>query len=130
VAQRVSALEGELVAARQAQDAAEGIFMSLWAKAAVAEWRWAVAEEQCEHLVHEHPLLSLSGSELCMTIKGAPPPPPLHEEMHFAMGHHTEVAMRQSTLCSTVSLAAQSILGCLPADASQSGVVGEIVARF
>jgi hypothetical protein len=29
-----------------------------------------------------------------------------------------------------VSLAAQSILGCLPIDVFQAGIVGEMVARF
>jgi hypothetical protein len=44
--------------------------------------------------------------------------------------HHTEVAMGLSTFWAVVSLAAQSILGHLPIDASQAGVVGEMVARF
>jgi hypothetical protein len=44
--------------------------------------------------------------------------------------YHTEVAMRLSALWAAVSLAAQSILGCLPVDPSQVGVVEEMVSRF
>jgi hypothetical protein len=57
-------------------------------------------DKQCERLVHELTLLSLRGSE------------------------------QLSTLWAAVSLAALSILGRLPIDASQTGVVGELVARF
>jgi hypothetical protein len=56
--------------------------------------------------------------------------PPLHEGMGFAAAHHTEVAMRLSVLWAAVSLAAQSILGRLPVDVFQAGVMGEMVARF
>jgi hypothetical protein len=70
-AQRVFVLEGELMAACQAQDVAEGKFLSLSAQVAVAEWQRVAAEEQCEHLVHELTFSSLRGSELCMTITGA-----------------------------------------------------------
>jgi hypothetical protein len=65
-----------------------------------------------------------------MTITGAPPLAPQHEGMRFAAGQHIEVAMRLSSLWAVVSLAAQSIRGCLPVNASQAGVVGEIVIRF
>jgi hypothetical protein len=56
-------------------------------------------------LVHELTLLSLRGSELCMTITGAPPLAPLHEGMWFAVACHIEVSMRLSTLWAAVSLA-------------------------
>jgi hypothetical protein len=46
------------------------------------------------------------------------------------VAQHTEVATWLSALWVAVSLAAQSILGHLPIDASQVGVVGEMVARF
>jgi hypothetical protein len=54
----------------------------------------------------------------------------LNDGMHFVVARHTKVATRLSTLCATVSLAAQSILGHLPIDVPQAGVVGEIVVRF
>jgi hypothetical protein len=44
--------------------------------------------------------------------------------------HHTDVAMRLSGLWVEVSLATQSVLGCLPIDVSQSDVMREMVARF
>jgi hypothetical protein len=50
--------------------------------------------------------------------------------MRFVEVQHTEVATRQSVLWAAVSLATQSILRCLPIDASQVGVVGEMVERF
>jgi hypothetical protein len=65
-----------------------------------------------------------------MTITSTPPPGPLHEVMQFAAACHTEVAMRLSGFWAAASLATQSILGRLPTDASQAGVVGEMVARF
>jgi hypothetical protein len=65
-----------------------------------------------------------------MTIIGAVSLDPLHEGMCFAIAQHTEVAMRLSTLGVAMSLAIQSVLRCLPVDASQAGVVGEIVAKF
>jgi hypothetical protein len=58
-AQRVSALEGELVATHQTCDVVKEKFSSLVAKAAVAEQRRVAIEEQCERLVHELTLLSL-----------------------------------------------------------------------
>jgi hypothetical protein len=45
---------------RHALDAAELKFSSLSAQVAVAEWRWAMAKEQSERLVHELTVLSLS----------------------------------------------------------------------
>jgi hypothetical protein len=70
--QRVSTLEDALVATHQAWDAVEEKILSLAAKVtAVDQWR-EVEEEHCEHLVHELTLLSLSGSELSMTITSAP----------------------------------------------------------
>jgi hypothetical protein len=60
----------------------------------------------------------------------APPQPPLHEGMRFAAANHTEVVMQLSALWVVVPLATQSILGHLPVDVSQEGVVGEMVARF
>jgi hypothetical protein len=65
-----------------------------------------------------------------MTITGTPLQPPLPEGMRFAADQHTEVAMWLSALWAAVSLAAQSILGWLPVDASQESVAGEMVARF
>jgi hypothetical protein len=50
--------------------------------------------------------------------------------MHFAVFRHTEVATRLSALWAAVSLASQSILGRLPVDVSQPGVVGEMVTKF
>jgi hypothetical protein len=50
--------------------------------------------------------------------------------MHFAVAQHTEVDMRLSALCAVVCVATQSILGHMPIDAFQVGVVGEMVARF
>jgi hypothetical protein len=73
VAQRVSFLEGELVAVRQAQDTAEEKLPSLADKAVAADQQWVVVEEQCELLVHDLTLLNLRGFELCMTIIGNPP---------------------------------------------------------
>jgi hypothetical protein len=46
---------------------------SLAAKMAVADQRREATEEQCERQVHELTLLSLRGSELCITITDAPP---------------------------------------------------------
>jgi hypothetical protein len=54
----------------------------------------------------------------------------MHEGMRLAAAHHTEVAMRLSTLWAVVSLVAQYILGHLPINVSQASVVGEMVARF
>jgi hypothetical protein len=50
--------------------------------------------------------------------------------MRFAAAQHIEVATQLSALWVAVSLAAQSILGHLPVDVSQAGVVGEMVVRF
>jgi hypothetical protein len=67
---------------------------------------------------------------LCITITGAPLLAPLYEGMRVAATQHTEVATRLSVLWSVVSLAAQSMLGFLPIDASQAGVVGKMVIQF
>jgi hypothetical protein len=114
----------------QAWDAAEEKIPSLEEKMAMAEQRGVAVEEQCERLVHELTLLSLWVSELCMSITGILPQASLHLGMHFAVAQHIEVAARLSTLWVAVSLAALYILGCLPVDVSQAGVVGEMVARF
>jgi hypothetical protein len=50
--------------------------------------------------------------------------------MRFAVAQHIEVATWLSTLWVAVSLAAQPILGCLPIDVSQVGVVGEMITGF
>jgi hypothetical protein len=50
--------------------------------------------------------------------------------MCFAAAQHTKVATRLTVLWAAVSLATQSILGRLSIDASQVGVVGEMVVRF
>jgi hypothetical protein len=84
VAHRVSTLEGELVAAWRARDVAEEKILCLAEKTAAAEHRQIATEDQCERLVHKLTLLSLRGSELCMSITGVPPQAPLHEGMHFA----------------------------------------------
>jgi hypothetical protein len=55
---------------------------------------------------------------------------PLEEGMRFAASHHIEGVMWLSVLRTAVSLATQSILGRLPIDVSQVGVVGEMVGRF
>jgi hypothetical protein len=57
-----------------------------------------------------------SGGELCLTIVGTPLQAPLHEGMRFARA--------------TMSSASQYVLGCLPTDAFQVGVVGEMLAMF
>jgi hypothetical protein len=93
------------------------------------QW-WEATDEQYKRLVHELTLLSIRGSELCITITGAPPLTPLHEGMRFVVAQHTEVATLLSTLWAVVSLPAQSILGHLPVDVPQAGVVGEIVVQF
>jgi hypothetical protein len=67
---------------------------------------------------------------LCITIIGAPPLTPLRKGMRFATAQHTEVATRLSVLRAVVSLVAQSILGHLPIDVSQAGVVEEIDVLF
>jgi hypothetical protein len=118
------------VTVRRAQDVAEEKVLSLAAEVAIADQRWEAPEEQCKCLAHELTLLSIRGSELCITITDAPTLAPLHEGMCFAMARNTEVATRLSTLMVAVSLAAQYILGCLPIDVSQAGVVGEIAVRF
>jgi hypothetical protein len=71
-AQRVSALEAELVVARRTQDVAKEKILSLAAKMAMAKRGWVAAEEQCERLVHKLTLLSLRGSEPGMSITGIP----------------------------------------------------------
>jgi hypothetical protein len=50
--------------------------------------------------------------------------------MRIAVAQHTKVATLLSVLLTAVSLAAQSILGLLPVDVSQPGVVGEMVVQF
>jgi hypothetical protein len=75
-------------------------------------------------------LLSLRGSKLCITITGTLLLAPLHEGMRFKVAQHTEVPARLSALWVAVSLVAQSILECLTVDASQAGVVGEMVIMF
>jgi hypothetical protein len=125
--ERVSILGDQFVTTRQAKDAVEEKILSLVSEVALANQRQEVAEEQCECLVHELTLLSIRGSELCITITGAPPLTPLHKGMHFAAAQHTEVATWLSALWAVVSLAAQSILERLPVDAPQAGVVGDIV---
>jgi dGTP triphosphohydrolase len=77
---RVSVLEDKLVATRPAQDATKEKFPSVAAQAVMAHRRWEATEEQCECLVHELTLMSLRGSELCMTITSAPLLPPCTRE--------------------------------------------------
>jgi hypothetical protein len=77
-ARRVFALEGELGAACRAHDAAEEKLPILAAQVAAADRRWVGVEEQWECLDHELTLLILHGSELSMTITGAPPQIPPH----------------------------------------------------
>jgi hypothetical protein len=64
---------------------------------------------------------------MCITITGAPPLPPLHVGMRFTMAQHSKVATQLSVLWVAVSLATQSILGCILIDASQPGIIGEMV---
>jgi hypothetical protein len=106
VAQRASALEGELVVAHRAQETTKVKFQSLSPKPIAVERRRVEIEEQCERLVHELTLLSLRGSELCMTIIGAPSQASLYEGMWFVAARHIEVAMRLSSLSEAVSLTA------------------------
>jgi hypothetical protein len=103
-ARRVFALEGELGAACRAHGAAEEKLPILAAQVAAADRRWVGVEEQWECLDHELTLLILHGSELCMTITGAPPQTPLtHDVMRFAAAHHTEVYAAVRTLGGGVS---------------------------
>jgi hypothetical protein len=95
----------------QAWDAAEEKILSLEEKTTMAEQRGVAVEEQCERLVHELTLMSLKGSELCMTITSTLPQAPLPEGMCSAVAQHTEVAMRLSALWGAESLAAQFVLG-------------------
>jgi hypothetical protein len=97
---------------------------------AATDLRLEGTEEQCERLVHKLTLLSLKGYELCITITCAPPLAPLHEGMRFVVTENTVVATQLSTLWVVVSLPTQSILGRLPIDVSQAGVVGEMVIQF
>jgi hypothetical protein len=76
--------KGELTATHRARDVAEDKFLSLLA---TAEQRRVAEYEQCERLVHELTLLSLRGSELCMTISGVPTHAPLYEGMRFVVAH-------------------------------------------
>jgi hypothetical protein len=89
-------LEGELVAARRARDTTKEKLPSLATKAAAIDQQWVAVEEQCEHLVHELTLLNLRGSELCMTITGAPPQTPIYKGLRFVVAHDTMVVMRLS----------------------------------
>jgi hypothetical protein len=104
--------------------------LSLTARTTVVDQQWEMVEEQCERLVHDLTLLSVRGSELCNTITSSPPLSPLHEGMCFTTAQHTEVPMWLSAHWVAVSPAAHSILGCLPVDISQVGVVGDMVIRF
>jgi hypothetical protein len=67
---------------------------------------------------------------LCLTIVGAPPQDPLHEVMQFTTALYTMVAIWIATLWVTVSLAAQFVLGGLPAEVYQVDVVGEMLAKL
>jgi hypothetical protein len=126
----IFALEDELMVARRAWDVGEEKIPSLAAKMVAPDQHQEATEEQCEHLVHDLTFLSLSGSVLWMTITGAPLLAPLYEGMRFAATQHAKVATRLSALWVVVSLATQSILEPLPVHAPQTGVVGEMVARF
>jgi hypothetical protein len=79
-AQMVSILEYKLMATRQARDVAEEKLLSLMAHVAVTDHQWEAGEDQCGHLAHKIILLSLKGSELCMTITDAPPLNPYTRE--------------------------------------------------
>jgi hypothetical protein len=57
------------------------------------QWRKSI-KEWCERLVHMLTLLSIRGSELCITITGAPPLTPLHEGMRLTVAQHAEMATR------------------------------------
>jgi hypothetical protein len=72
LAWRVYFLEGELVAAYRAWDAAKEKLPSLDVNAVVGDRRWVAVEERCERLVHELTLPNLRGSVMCRTIIGAP----------------------------------------------------------
>jgi hypothetical protein len=50
--------------------------------------------------------------------------------MCLAAVHHAEMATQLSALWAAVSLATQSVLGHLPVDTPQAGIVGEIVVQF
>jgi hypothetical protein len=74
-------------------------------EAIVANQQWEATKEQCRRLAQELIFLSIRGSELCITVTGAPPRAPLHEGMHFAVARHTKVASQFSVLRAAVSLA-------------------------
>jgi hypothetical protein len=57
-AQRVFALEGELMAAHRARDVVEEKILGLAAKTAAVKRQWVATEEQSECLVHKLTLLS------------------------------------------------------------------------
>jgi small ligand-binding sensory domain FIST len=128
--QRSSVLWGELVAARREWDVAEEKVSSLATKAAVANQQQEATEEQCRRLAQELTLLSIRVSELFITMTGSSLQAPLHEGMYFAVARHAEAASQFSALQVAMSLASRSIIGHLPFDVPQAGVVGEIVSRF
>jgi hypothetical protein len=97
---------------------------------ATANQRQEATKEQCKRLVHGLTHLSIRGSKLCITITGGLPLTPLHEGMRLVVAQHAEIATRLFALWAMVSLAAQSVLGSLPIDTPQVGIVGEIVVRF
>jgi hypothetical protein len=50
--------------------------------------------------------------------------------MRFATSFHTKMVVRLGVLWAAVSLAAQSVLGHSPTEASQAYIVGEMLAKF
>jgi hypothetical protein len=61
-----------LASTHQDRDTAEANLSCLVHMVAATDWLWVGAEEQCECLIHELTLLKLMGSELYLTIIGAP----------------------------------------------------------
>jgi hypothetical protein len=114
----------------QAKDAAEDKISSLTSKLAMANQWWEAVKDQCELLVHVLTLLSIKGSELCIKITVAPPLTPLNEGVRLVVARHAEMATWLSVLCVAVSLAAHYVLKCLPVDAPQASIAGEIVVGF
>jgi hypothetical protein len=96
--QRVSTLGDELVIVHRARDVAEEKVSTLTVKAATIDRRPEVAKEQCEGLVHQLILLRIRGSELCITITGAPLLTPLHEGMRFAVAWHNKETTRLAAI--------------------------------
>jgi hypothetical protein len=109
-ARKITLLEDELVAERQAQE---------------------VSERECREHFKKLILLQTQGSKQCHAII-APPRARHHlpEGMRFATLRNTEMAGELVVLHATVSSAAESMLGHSPSDTFCVEVLGELAAEF